>query len=150
MNDEELFVEVWQALVEHGSSRKNEEAVRRFWKTLSQMQKQAAANNIPRKVRDGKFVQYNPIQAIKENIRAYRMTEPENLNGTRMYDTQIKTTLVVSALYDGKYGVYTLNDALSHNMTIKYGMNFDWETYVREKAKNPDYHPVIKIKDEYG
>ena len=55
MNDE-LLDRVWKALVEHGSSRKSEEAVRRFWATLSPKQKETAAKNIPRKVREGKYV----------------------------------------------------------------------------------------------
>lgn len=146
MNDE-LLDRVWKALVEHGSSRKSEEAVRRFWATLSPKQKQTAANNIPRKVREGKYVQYNPIQAIKENIRSYQMPEPENLNGSGKYDRKIKTTPVVSALYGEKYGVYTLEDALAYNMPVKYGMNFDWDVYVQEKAKDPNYQPVLKIRD---
>ena len=145
--DDELFDKVWKALVEHGSSRKSEEAVRRFWATLSPKQKQLAADNIPRKVRAGKYVQYNPIQAIKENIRSYQMPEPENLNRNPKYKQIEPKVPLVSASYNEVFGVYTLAQAIEYGMYIKSGMNFDWETYVREKAKDPNYQPIIKIKD---
>ena len=147
MNDNELLDRVWKALVEHGSSRKSEEAVRRFWATLSPKQKETAANNIPRKVREGKYVQYNPIQAIKENIRSYQMPEPENLNRNPKYKQLEPTTPLVSASYNEAFGVYTLAEALEYGMYIKRGMNFDWETYKRETAINPNYQPVLKIRD---
>ena len=147
MNDNELLDKVWQALVEHGSSRKSEEAVRRFWATLSPKQKQTAANNIPRKVREGKYVQYNPIQAIKENIRSYQMPEPENLNMTSKYNKLERTTPLVSALYKGTYGIFTLAQAEEFGLDIKYGMNFDYKIYLEQKTINPDYQPPIINRD---
>lgn len=146
MNDE-LLDRVWKALVEHGSSRKSEEAVRRFWATLSPKQKQTAANNIPRKVREGKYVQYNPIQAIKENIRSYHMPEPENLNRTSKYEKLEPTTPLVSAAYNGEHGIYTLTQAKEYGLSINYGMNFDYDLYVLEIAKNPNYQPILKIRE---
>ena len=49
MNDE-LFDNVWEALVEHGSSKRNHDATERFWNTLTQPQKDLASMNIPQKV----------------------------------------------------------------------------------------------------
>ena len=129
--DDELFDKVWKALVENGSSRKSEEAVRRFWATLSPKQKQLAADNIPRKVRAGKYVQYNPIQAIKENIRKYQLPEPVNYNGNSRIEDVAKTTLLVSARHNGHAGIYTLTDAIEHSMTICYGFNFNYEQYLK-------------------
>ena len=147
MNDNELLDIVWKALVEHGSSRKSEEAVRRFWATLSPKQKQTAANNIPRKVREGKYVQYNPIQAIKENIRSYQMPEPENLNMTSKFEKLESKVPLVSALYKGEHGIYTLEEAKEYGLPINYGMNFDYKLYVAEVAKDPNYQPILKIRD---
>lgn len=146
MNDE-LFDKVWEALVEHGSSRKSEEAVRRFWATLSPKQKQTAANNIPCKVRAGKYVQYNPIQAIKENIRAYQMSEPENLNMTSKFEQLEAKVPLVSALYNGEHGIYTLEEAKEYGLPVNYGMNFDYKMYLAEVAKDPNYRPVLNIRD---
>jgi len=113
MNDE-LLDRVWKALVEHGSSRKSEEAVRRFWATLSPKQKQLAAENIPRKVREGKYVQYNPIQAIKENSRKYLLPEPTNYNGRHL---KPGVTYVI-AKYNGAYGTYSLEEAREFGMEV--------------------------------
>lgn len=126
---DEKFETVWQALVDNGTSKRNHDATERFWNTLSPKQKDLVFKNIPRKVKEGKFVQYDPIRAIKENSRKYQLPEPENLNGSSKYDRLIKTTLVVSAQYGGIYGVYTLEDALAYDMPINYGMNFDWDAY---------------------
>lgn len=144
---DEKFETVWQALVEHGSSRKNEEAVRRFWNTLSPRQKETALNNIPRKVRAGDFVQYDPIRAIRENIRAYLQPEPEDLNRTPKYKALEPTTPLVSASYHDVFGIYTLAQAIEYGMYIKGGMNFDWESYRIAKMHDPDYQPVIIIRD---
>ena len=123
---DDKFEIVWQALVEHGSSRKNREAVKRFWNTLSPVQQNAAADNIPRKVREGKFVQYDPIRAIKENCRPYQMPEPENLNRTSKYETMVRKVPLVSASYNGTFGIYTLAEAEQFGMQINYGMNFNY------------------------
>lgn len=144
---DEKFETVWQALVEHGSSRKNEEVVRRFWNTLSPKQKETALNNIPRKVRAGDFVQYDPIRAIRENIRSYLLPEPEDLNRTPKYKTLEPTTPLVSASYHDVFGIYTLAQAIEYGMYIKGGMNFDWESYRIAKMHDPDYQPVIIIRD---
>ena len=65
----DYFETTWDALVENGSSRRNREATKRFWDTLSADQQRRAYERITRKVREGRFVQYDPIRAIKENIR---------------------------------------------------------------------------------
>lgn len=65
----DAFETTWDALVENGSSRRNREATKRFWDTLSADQQRRAYERITRKVREGRFVQYDPIRAIKENCR---------------------------------------------------------------------------------
>ena len=60
-------------------------------------------------------------------LQDFEEPEPENLNGSRRYDTLVKTTPLVSAVYNGSYGVYTLDDALKHNLDIRYGMNFKYQ-----------------------
>lgn len=140
---DEKFETVWDALVENGTSKRNHDATEGFWNTLSPKQKEVVFKNIPRKVREGKFVQYDPIRAIKENSRKYQLPEPINYNGNSLIDDVAKTTLLVCARHNGHTGIYTLTDAIEHSMTISYGFNFDWETYVRQKAINPNYQPII-------
>ena len=127
------FESVWQALVENGTSRRNKEPTYRFWLTLTPEQRHLAYLSITQKVRENKFVQYDPIRAIKENIRKHRTKEPTNLNGSPAYDTKIKRERVVSAKYGTEYGVYTLAEAEEYHMEIGYGMNFDYDAYVKSK-----------------
>ena len=123
---DEKFEIVWQALVENGTSKRNHDATERFWNTLSQKQKDLVFKNIPRKVKDGKFVQYDPIRAIKENSRQYQLPQPENLNMTSKFDTLIKKVPLVCAAYNGTFGIYTLAEAEQFGMDIRYGMNFKY------------------------
>lgn len=120
------FEQTWQALYENGSSGKNKEATKRFWDTLTPAQQHQAFLSITRKVRENKFVQYDPIRAIKENIRRMKAQEPENLNGTRKVERLIKTTKLVIARYKGAFGTYTLTDAERYAMDILRGLNFDY------------------------
>ena len=133
---DEKFETVWQALVENGTSKRNHDATERFWNTLTQKQKDLVFKNIPWKVKEGKFVQFDPIRAIKENSRKYQLPEPINYNGNSRIDTLIKTVPLVSAIYKGHPGIYTLEEAKEYGMDIKYGMNFDWDAYRAKKAAN--------------
>ena len=61
------FEEIWRVLYEHGASSRKEEGTRRYWETLSPEQQERAFTTISSKLKEGKFVQYDPIRAIKEN-----------------------------------------------------------------------------------
>ena len=62
-----LFNKLWALLYEHGASAKKEEGTRRYWATLTLHQQQAVLTTISNKLDEGKFVQFDPIRAIKEN-----------------------------------------------------------------------------------
>ncbi len=113
MNDE-LFDKVWEALVEHGTSRRNHDATERFWDTLTQTQKELAYNNILGRVKEGKFVQYDPIRAIKENCRKYQLPEPTNYNGKALPNEP-----VVIAKWNGKWGTYAVADVELFGLEVK-------------------------------
>lgn len=144
---DERFETVWNALVENGTSKRNHDATERYWNTLTPKQKDVVYANIPRKVKEGKFVQYDPIRAVKENSRSYQMPEPENLNMTSKFNQLERTTPLVSAAYKGTYGIFTLAQAEEFGLDIKYGMNFDYKIYLEQKAINPDYEPRIILRD---
>ena len=112
---EDEFEPTWQALYENGSSRKNKEATKRYWDTLTPVQQHLAYLSITQKVKENKFVQYDPIRAIKENIRAYQMPEPTNYNGRRL---KAGVTYVI-AKYKGTYGTYSLEEAREFGMEVK-------------------------------
>ena len=87
---EEIFEETWQALYENGSSGRNKEPTRTFFASLSPSQQQTARDNIVRKVREGLFVQYDPIRAIRENIRRTKPRQ-QTLTMSQYYE-RYKTT----------------------------------------------------------
>ena len=108
------FEIVWQALYENGSSGKNRDATKRFWDSLTPAQQHLAFENITRKAKEGKFIQYDPIRAIKENIRAYQAIEPVNYNGRALPNEPM-----VIARYNGKWGTYKVSDAELFKMQIR-------------------------------
>ena len=59
-------------LYDHGASAKKEEGTRRYWATLTPQQQRQVFTTISTKLREDKFVQYDPIRAIKENLRKAR------------------------------------------------------------------------------
>ena len=65
------FEEFWQLLYDHGSRNyyKNDTWAR--WNELTPEQQQALYNTINTKIRTGKFVDYNPLEAI-HNAEPYR------------------------------------------------------------------------------
>ena len=73
----DYFETTWDALVENGSSRRNREATKHFWDMLSADKQRRAHDNITRKLREGRFVHYDPIRAIKENCRNIPGTETQ-------------------------------------------------------------------------
>ena len=111
---DERFETVWNALVENGTSKRNHDATERYWNTLTPKQKDVVYANIPRKVKEGKFVQYDPIRAVKENSRLYQMPEPVNYNGKAL-----PSEPVVIAKWNGKWGTYTVADVELFGMEIK-------------------------------
>lgn len=62
------FEDIWLVLYEHGSCANKEEGTRRFWDTLTPYQQQEVFTTITTKLKEDKFVHYDPIRAIKENL----------------------------------------------------------------------------------
>ena len=107
------FEEFWQLLYDHGSRNyyKNDTWAR--WNELTPKQQQALYNTINTKIRTGKFVDYNPLEAIHDNLtRKSRPTgEPTNYNGARSFPNEplvraIYTNQPVQSL-SGSYGEAT-------------------------------------------
>ena len=110
----EEFEQVWEALVENGSSKKNREAVKRFWDSLSGEQQHQAAVISPKKVAEGRFVHYDPIRAIKENTRRSMVSGPTDYNGRAL-----PSEPVVIARWQGRWGTYTIADVKLFGLETK-------------------------------
>lgn len=72
-------------------------------------------------------------------IQDYQMPKlppPKNYNYTGEFAEMVKKKRMVSAQYNGEHGIYTLEDAEKHHLPINYGMNFNYEQYLKEKEQN--------------
>ena len=120
------FEATWQALYENGSSGKNRDATKRFWDSLTPAQQHLAFENITRKAKEGKFIQYDPIRAIRENIRAHQAVEPVNLNQSARGGVMLNAGTAEIALYKESWGVYSHEDIKRFNLlTKKESLSFE-------------------------
>ena len=129
---DEEFESVWQSLVENGTSRRNKEPTFRFWLSLTPEQRHLAFLNITKKARENGFLNFNPIQAIKENSRFYKKAKgllPIDYNGKPAIDNLMPSQPLVSASFRGQFGVYLLTPALEWKMDIARGVNFSYKLY---------------------
>ena len=85
---DDLFNELWAKLYDHGASAKKEEGTRRYWAKLSPQQQRQVFTTISRKLEEDSFVQYDPIRAIKENLRKERRLVISGDEYYRRYGTQ--------------------------------------------------------------
>ena len=79
------FEELWTPLYEHGASAKKEEGTRRFWEGLRPEQQELVFTTITRRLEERKFVQYDPIRAIKEALQS-RKKEQQTLSFNEYYE----------------------------------------------------------------
>ena len=116
---ENNFNIIWAALVENGSSPRNMEATRSYWITLDEAQQQQLITIITLKLQQGRFIHYDPIRALKENLRRCKVVEPPFLRGDEPGD-------LVQVRYNGLYKICT-RDTMQ-----KYGLEYvkDWKAYV--------------------
>ena len=66
------------------------------------------------KIRAGKFVNYDPVLAIMNNLPPRKQPEPTNYRG-RVIPTGLK---VYSAKWNGSFGMYTAEDIARFGMEI--------------------------------
>ena len=59
---------LWQILESHGVIPNKKEEAARLWSTFTLEEQRRIYKNIRDKIRDGKFVNYNPVVAIQNNI----------------------------------------------------------------------------------
>ena len=79
------FEQIWSVLYNHGASQKQQEGTQRFWCTLTPEQQQRAFTTITTKLREGKFVWYDPIRALKEALRQGRTEKQQILSYAEYY-----------------------------------------------------------------
>ncbi len=118
----------------------------KYWNSIDEAEQQGICQLIEAKLEAVEFVDPNPCFAMSDAMQEYEKKlakaqkqpkkEPENLNMTAKYETMVRKVPLVSAAYNGGFGIYTLAQAEEYGMEIKYGMNFDWDAYRAKKAAN--------------
>ena len=114
MEENDLWPRMWQKLYANGASSKQEEGTRRYWVTLSPEDQQRVFTTITQKLDKGKFVWYDPIRAIQENLRRngkQAIDGPEFLKGDEGGD-------LVQVKYNGMYKICTRETAVTFGLEI--------------------------------
>ena len=108
------FEEFWQLLYNHGSRNyyKNDTLAR--WNELPPDQQQTLYTRISDKIRTGKYVDYNPLEAIHDNLTrtARPLGEPTNYYGRALP----RGVTFYKAVYNGEVGLYSEQDVKAHKM----------------------------------
>lgn len=141
--------DVWQNLLRPSptfDTRAKYESCFKYWCGMDEAKRARVYQLIQQKKQAGLYVHPNPRLALDDaaqedevlqaKAQASKKKEPEDLNGKYKIDSVLKETRVVSAVYRGHPGIYTLAEAKEYGMDIKYGMNFNYEQYLKEKEQN--------------
>ena len=111
------FEQFWQLMYDHGSHNYYKNDSFTCWNELTPDQQQAVYDRIEQKIRIGKFVAYNPAEAIHDNLPRRRVASigvPTDWNGRQAPEpTDI-------ACYNGHWGMYTLTDIQKFNLQTKH------------------------------
>ena len=115
------FEQFWQLLYDHGSRNyyKNDTII--AWEALPPDIQQKLYDRISEKIRAGKYVDFNPLEAIHDNLprkAALPPSMPTNYNGSRDFDRMVATGRLCTAEYNGQVGIYTIEDVTAHHMNL--------------------------------
>lgn len=114
------FEKIWLLIENHGGVAEfYKEECERLWAELTEGQQERIYCNIREKLKAGKFVHYNPVKAIQENLRARKVVEPPFLHGDEKGD-------LVQVRYNGLYKICTRETMQQFNLEFVR----DWLPYV--------------------
>jgi hypothetical protein len=106
------FAHMWELLHPQEKFRDLYYPCMRVWNKLSHRAQQRMYWYIREKKRRGEMVYENPLYAL-----VYITPQPRNCNGRADLDEILKHNRMVSAYYNGKFGIYTLCEATIFEMT---------------------------------
>ena len=115
------FNELWQLLYDHGSTNYYKHDCAELWDNLMPAQQQGLFDRLSERLQRNQYVAYNPLEAMRDNLprkAALPPAPPTNYNGSREFDALVKTGRLCTAEYNGQVGIYTIDDATAHHMTI--------------------------------
>ena len=110
------FDDLWQLLYEHGSSNYYKHDCNQLWDGLTPEKQQRLYDSLKSRIEQGKFVNYNPLYAIHDNMprrQALSIGTPTDWNGRHApAPTEI-------ACYNGHWGMYTMEDIERFKLQVK-------------------------------
>ena len=89
------FTDLWQLLYDHGSSNAYKHDCNLLWDDLSPERRQRLYNKIARKLQLGKFVHFNPLEAMHDNLPPARAERKQILSYNEYYST-FRTTNAIN------------------------------------------------------
>ena len=101
------FNDLWKLLYDHGSSDYYKRDAQEIWDGLEPERQQRLHDNIALRLSEGRFISYNPLQAIHDNLPCKRVASigvPTDWNGRQA------PAPVEIACYNGHWGMYTQQD----------------------------------------
>ena len=152
--------DVWKKLLKPlptYDTRSKYESCFRYWCGMDEDKRNRVYHIIEERKQKGLFVNPNPRFALDDaaqedevlqaKAQVAKRKEPTNYNGSSKYLKEVKKTPLVSAPYEGVFGIYSLAEAIEFHLEIKRAINFNLREYMEQKAINPDYEPLIINRD---
>ena len=109
------FDQLWQLFLDRGALATRRDETANLWNTYSTEQQQRIFNTITAKLNQGRFVHFNPCQAIRENARKSQtsLAAPTNYFGRPLP----RGVTFYRADYQSVRGLYTEQDVRAHHMS---------------------------------
>ena len=101
------FDDLWKLLYDHGGIDKYRVECNNLWDELSPSQRDQLFNTISNKLNIGKFVHYDPLRAMRENIRQFKPSAPEFLTGKQQEQNWKHGIPMVQVKYNGSFLICT-------------------------------------------
>ena len=81
------FSALWQLLYDHGSSNYYKYDCNRIWECLTAEEQQALYDRLQQKISCGRYVDYNPLEAIHDNLPRRILPRTQTLSYNDYYRT---------------------------------------------------------------
>lgn len=108
------FVHIWNLLVLHGVVPSEIHEAEEYWNSFTLTEQRAIYTSIRNKIRAGKFVNYHPVIAIRDNAPKKTQQGPVNYRGK----SKLPQEPIFSAKYNGAWGMYTQADIDKYHMEL--------------------------------
>ena len=98
---------LWQLLEKHGVIPSKKQEAMSLWNTLSLQQQRLLYSCLRDKIKNGKFVHFNPVLAIQENLRSAKQPQPQFLSGNEQDECRRQGIPMVQVKYGESFLICT-------------------------------------------